>query len=108
MIRFGRDVESVELEKILSDLNGEIYNVPPKESAVKVQVRTRMIKSLNLIDYDFSARIAVIEIFCVAGTYIRTLTRDDYFYWIHLVRCLSYIETERVFLMKLWHAICIN
>ena len=76
VIRFGRDVESVELEKILSDLNGEIYNVPPKESAVKVQVRTRMIKSLNLIDYDFSARIAAIEIFCVAGTYIRTLTRD--------------------------------
>ena len=76
VIRFGRDIELKELENILSNLSGEIYNVPPKESAVKVQVRTRTIESLNLIDYDQSARIAVIEISCVAGTYIRTLTRD--------------------------------
>ena len=76
VIRFGRDIELKELENILSNLSGEIYNVPPKESAVKVQVRTRTIESLNLIDYDLSARIAVIEISCVAGTYIRTLTRD--------------------------------
>ena len=76
VIRFGRDIDSKELEVILSNLSGEIYNVPPKESAVKVQVRTRIIKSLNLIDYDQSARTAVIEISCVAGTYIRTLTRD--------------------------------
>ena len=62
--------------QILKNLSGEIYNVPPKESAVKVQVRTRIIKSLKLIDYDQSARIAAIEISCVAGTYIRTLTRD--------------------------------
>ena len=64
------------VEEILKNLSGEIYNVPPKESAVKVQVRTRIIKSLKLIDYDQSARIAAIEISCVAGTYIRTLTRD--------------------------------
>ena len=76
VIRFGRDIESSDLEEILSNLSGEIYNVPPKESAVKVQVRTRMIKSLSLIDFDQSTRIAAIEIFCVAGTYIRTLTRD--------------------------------
>ena len=76
VIRFGRDVKSNDLEEILSNLSGEIYNVPPKESAVKVQVRTRIIKSLNLIDYDESSRIAAVEIFCVAGTYIRTLTRD--------------------------------
>ena len=76
VIRFGRDIDSKELEVILSNLSGEIYNVPPKESAVKVQVRTRIIKSLNLIDYDQSARTAAIEISCVAGTYIRTLTRD--------------------------------
>ena len=76
VIRFGKDIELTDLEEILKNLSGEIYNVPPKESAVKVQVRTRIIKSLKLIDYDQSARIAAIEISCVAGTYIRTLTRD--------------------------------
>ena len=76
VIRFGKDIELTDVEEILKNLSCEIYNVPPKESAVKVQVRTRIIKSLKLIDYDQSARIAAIEISCVAGTYIRTLTRD--------------------------------
>ena len=76
IIRFGRDIDSIELEELLNSLVGEIYNVPPKESAVKVQVRTRTITSLSLLDFDSSSRIAVVEISCVAGTYIRTLTRD--------------------------------
>jgi H/ACA ribonucleoprotein complex subunit 4 len=76
VIRFGRNIELEELKLLLESLVGEIYNVPPKESAVKVQVRTRTISSLNLLDFDSDSRIAVIEISCVAGTYIRTLTRD--------------------------------
>ena len=76
IIRFGRDIDSIELEELLSSLVGEVYNVPPKESAVKVQVRTRTITSLSLLDFDSSSRIAAVEISCVAGTYIRTLTRD--------------------------------
>ena len=76
IIRFGRDIDSNELEELLNSLVGEIYNVPPKESAVKVQVRTRTITSLSLLDFDSSSRIAAVEISCVAGTYIRTLTRD--------------------------------
>lgn len=76
IIRFGRDIDSIELEELLNSLVGEIYNVPPKESAVKVQVRTRKITSLSLLDFDSSSRIAAVEISCVAGTYIRTLTRD--------------------------------
>lgn len=76
IIRFGRDIDSIELEELLNSLVGEIYNVPPKESAVKVQVRTRTITSLSLLDFDSSSRIAAVEISCVAGTYIRTLTRD--------------------------------
>ena len=76
VIRFGRNIELEELEALLASLVGEIYNVPPKESAVKVQVRTRTISSLRLLDFDFDSRIAAIEISCVAGTYIRTLTRD--------------------------------
>ena len=40
VLKFGREVDSSELENLLNSLNGEIYNVPPLESAVKVQVRT--------------------------------------------------------------------
>ena len=58
IIRFGRDIDSIELEELLNSLVGEIYNVPPKESAVKVQVRTRTITSLSLLDFDSSSRIA--------------------------------------------------
>ena len=76
VIRFGRDIDSEEIAILLDSLVGEIYNVPPKESAVKVQVRTRTITSLTLLDFDASTNIAAIEISCVAGTYIRTLTRD--------------------------------
>ena len=76
IIRFGRDIDSIELEELLNSLVGEVNNVPPKESAVKVQVRTRTITSLSLLDFDSSSRIAAVEISCVAGTYIRTLTRD--------------------------------
>ena len=76
IIRFGRDIHLDELEQLLDSLVGEIYNVPPKESAVKVQVRTRTITSLSLLDFDSISRIAAVEISCVAGTYIRTLTRD--------------------------------
>ena len=76
IIRFGRDIQLDELEQLLDSLVGEIYNVPPKESAVKVQVRTRTISSFSLLDFDSSSRIAAVEISCVAGTYIRTLTRD--------------------------------
>ncbi len=76
VLRFGRDVSDEELSNLLENLQGEIYNVPPKESAVKVQVRTRVINSLKLLDSEESSRIAVVGIDCVAGTYIRTLARD--------------------------------
>tara|TARA_Y100001970_G_scaffold238118_1_gene299107 strand:+ start:9477 stop:10439 length:963 start_codon:yes stop_codon:yes gene_type:complete len=76
VVRFGRDVDQNELQKTLENLTGEIYNVPPLESAVKVRVRTRIIHSFDLIDSEIESRLAVLSISCNAGTYIRTLARD--------------------------------
>ena len=76
VMRFGRDVSDEELEATLSSLNGVIYNVPPLESAVKVQVRTRTIHSLRMLGLDANSRIAAFEASCSAGTYIRTLAKD--------------------------------
>ena len=62
------------LETGLSHLRGRVYNVPPEISAVKVQVRTRRIERLVLLDRN--ATHIVIEVACEAGTYIRTMARD--------------------------------
>jgi H/ACA ribonucleoprotein complex subunit 4 len=76
VIRFGKPVLEDELNNLLKKLTGEIYNVPPKESAVKIQVRSRFIFSNKLLDLDESGKIAIIQLSCNAGTYVRTLTKD--------------------------------
>ena len=76
VLRFADAVTSEELENVLDIIKGEIYNVPPKDSAVKVQVRTRMIFSNELLDFDKDGKIAIIHVSCNAGTYIRTLAKD--------------------------------
>ena len=76
VIRFDNPVAKNDLTELLTSLNGDIYNVPPKESAVKVQVRSRSIYSMNLLDLDDSGKVAIINLSCNAGTYVRTLTKD--------------------------------
>ena len=53
---------------------GVIYNVPPLESAVRVQVRTRRIHEIERVAAD--DRHIVLRIRCEAGTYIRALATD--------------------------------
>ena len=76
VIRFKNQVKISQVEKLLEKMTGEIYNVPPKESAVKIQIRSRNINTLELIDYDLENRLINLRIECNAGTYIRTLTND--------------------------------
>ena len=76
VLRFGRPVDELELEELLSKLEGVIYNVPPLESAVKIQVRTRTIQSLRVIEVDPDSKIAAFELSCSAGTYVRTHAKD--------------------------------
>ena len=64
------------MKDVLSSMIGRSYNVPPKESAVKVRVRSRVFNGIDLLDIDHSSRVIVVEVFCEAGTYIRTLARD--------------------------------
>ncbi len=76
VLRFGRSVDESELQELLTGLEGVIYNVPPLESAVKIQVRTRTIRSIRVVEVDSDSRIAAFEAFCSAGTYVRTLAKD--------------------------------
>ena len=76
VIRFKNQVNIDQIKLLLEKMTGEIYNVPPKESAVKIQVRSRNIRALELIDYDVESRLINLRIECNAGTYVRTLSND--------------------------------
>ncbi|MBI87808.1 MAG: hypothetical protein CMB67_02110 [Euryarchaeota archaeon] len=76
IIRFRKSIDVQELSEIIDELRGEVFNVPPKESAVKVQVRSRNITNSELIESEGDGRVHLISISCDAGTYIRTLVRD--------------------------------
>jgi H/ACA ribonucleoprotein complex subunit 4 len=74
VIRVPEDVSDETLAEAIANQTGRIHNVPPKESAVKIQVRQRTINSFDLLERD--GRIALVNIDCEAGTYIRTMMRD--------------------------------
>ena len=76
VLRFKDEVDKDRLSGLLDSLTGTTYNVPPKESAVKVQVRTRVIRLAQLIDADYARRVFVVAFHCDAGTYVRTLAKD--------------------------------
>ena len=76
VIRFRDPIEPRALCQIVEELTGEIYNVPPKESAVKIQVRIRKITSSDLIESDEGHRIHLFSLDCEAGTYVRTFVKD--------------------------------
>jgi len=74
VIKLPVNIKDESLNDAISTLKGRIHNVPPKESAVKVQVRQRTIDSFEIVERD--DRIILCSIECEAGTYVRTLTRD--------------------------------
>ena len=73
ILRAPRNFDADALGRAIAQLSGQVYNVPPEISAVKIQVRSRKMEN-RLIDVD--GRDAVVEVVCEAGTYIRTLARD--------------------------------
>ena len=82
-----------ELISTLAKLTGEIEQVPPMVSAVKIggerlykkarrgeeierRPRSVTIYSLELVDLDATNETAELEVVCSAGTYVRTLAHD--------------------------------
>ena len=52
VIRFKTPVQEDDLKSLVNSMKGEIFNVPPKESAVKVQVRTRDVSESRLMQTE--------------------------------------------------------
>ena len=73
VLRAPNDFDKSALERAIAQMCGQVYNVPPEISAVKVQVRSRRMET-KLLEVD--GRDAAIEVICEAGTYIRTIARD--------------------------------
>ncbi|MXR51122.1 RNA-guided pseudouridylation complex pseudouridine synthase subunit Cbf5 [Halovenus sp. WSH3] len=63
-----------DFEATLAEFEGEIYQKPPRKSAVQRQLRSRRIHDLDLLELD--GRQALLRIRCEAGTYIRKLCHD--------------------------------
>ena len=87
------NVNREELQKVLKTFVGEIFQVPPMFSAIKIngqklcnlarkgveierEKRKITIYSIKLIDFNEKNQTAKIEVECSKGTYIRTLCDD--------------------------------
>lgn len=76
VLKIDSSISSRQVEEVLERFSGEIYNVPPLESAVKIRVRTRTIQEIKLLESDEEDGLHTVSVSCQAGTYIRTLARD--------------------------------
>lgn len=63
-----------DFESVVSEFEGDIYQKPPRKSAVKRQLRTRRIHALDVLEGE--DRRALLRVRCASGTYIRKLCHD--------------------------------
>ena len=63
-----------DFEAIVAEFEGEIYQKPPRKSAVRRQLRVREIFDLDVIERR--ERQALLGIRCESGTYVRKLCHD--------------------------------
>ncbi len=63
-----------DLETIVSEFESEIYQKPPRKSAVTRRLRSRTIYDLDVL--EVRDRQALLRIQCESGTYIRKLCHD--------------------------------
>lgn len=61
---------------VVSAFEREIIQKPPRKSAVRRRLRTRTIHRLEVLEYEYENRRALLRIKCESGTYIRKLCHD--------------------------------
>jgi len=71
LLRLHGDVERADVERIVEEFTGKVYQRPPRRSAVKRALRIRTIYDLEMLDMD--GRLVLLRANCEAGTYIRSL-----------------------------------
>ena len=63
-----------DFREVATEFEAEIYQKPPRKSAVTRRLRTRTIRDLDVLEVD--DRQALLRIQCESGTYIRKLCHD--------------------------------
>ncbi|MFB6161884.1 MAG: RNA-guided pseudouridylation complex pseudouridine synthase subunit Cbf5 [Halococcoides sp.] len=63
-----------DLQRAVETFEGEIYQRPPRKSAVRRDLRTREIHAIDVLDRD--ERRALLQVDCESGTYVRKLCHD--------------------------------
>lgn len=73
ILRLHAPAKLEKLVKVCEQLVGPLYQRPPPISAVKRTLRIRSIYSLKILEFEEERKLAILEVDCQAGTYIRTL-----------------------------------
>jgi tRNA pseudouridine55 synthase len=63
-----------DLEAVVAEFEGEIYQKPPRKSAVARRLRVREVHVLDTL--EVGERRALLRVRCAAGTYVRKLCHD--------------------------------
>ncbi|QLH83202.1 RNA-guided pseudouridylation complex pseudouridine synthase subunit Cbf5 [Halosimplex pelagicum] len=63
-----------DLESVLAEFEGDVYQKPPKKSAVVRRLRSREIYALDAVEVE--DRRALLRVRCESGTYVRKLCHD--------------------------------
>jgi len=63
-----------DVEAVIADFEGDIYQKPPRKSAVARRLRTRRIHDLRVL--ETRERQLLLRIECASGTYVRKLCHD--------------------------------
>ncbi len=74
VMKMHGSVDQKRLAEVFDEFTGEIFQTPPMRSAVKREMRTRIVESLKML--EVSDRDVLFMVDCEAGTYIRSLCVD--------------------------------
>ncbi|MDG6900973.1 MAG: RNA-guided pseudouridylation complex pseudouridine synthase subunit Cbf5 [Nitrososphaerota archaeon] len=74
VMRLHSSVPRRELDRVVSEFTGEIFQRPPQRSAVKRDVRSRTIHELEVTEAQ--GNLYLLRCLCQSGTYLRKLIYD--------------------------------
>ncbi len=74
VMRLHGNVSKKKIKETMKKFIGKIWQIPPKEAAVKRVLRQRTIYYLNILEID--GRDVLFKVGCEGGTYIRVLCQD--------------------------------
>lgn len=74
VMKLHGNVDERRLHEVFKEFTDELFQTPPMRSAVRREMRTRRVESLEIL--EVSERDVLFRVSCDAGTYIRSLCVD--------------------------------